>query len=168
MGTLGRDVSQPPDPPDPTRPDPSESVARTHAHAREREAAEPEPTPSEPWALWLSLRDAAGFGFDPPAHREPIATAWQHVERKLAAKLAVTPTEAFERLCRTYLEWPEGKPLPGGKAPVRGDRPGSWLASGVYQLADHLTGGPKGQKPAAADEAAQRRRLAAQRDARTA
>lgn len=153
-----------------TRPEPvpepvSVAHARTHAHAREREQPDPD---GERWARWLSLRDEHGLAFDAPVNRQHLETAWQATERKLAAKLLQAPQDAFERLCRAYLTWPDGTPLPGGKTAVRGDRPASWLASGVYQLAEHLAGTIKPSKSSPADEAARRRELAAQRDARTA
>lgn len=133
---------------DRTRPEPVPepvSVARVGAHARTRERDMPDVAR---WALWLSWREQAGLAFDRPVHREALETAWAAIQAKIATKLGLDPADAFERLCRAYLAWDEGKPLPGGKTPVRGDRPASWLASGVYQLAEHLRtadGGPSAE-----------------------
>lgn len=109
--------------------------ARRGAHARAREGEHAE---TARWASWLSWRDEHSLTIDAPINRQHLETAWRATEGKLAAKLADAPAVAFERLCRAYLAWPEGSPLPGGRTPVRGDRPASWLASGVYQLAEHL------------------------------
>lgn len=90
------------------------------------------------WAAWLRWRDDAKKNPDPPAFQADLEAAWSAVEREIAAKLSLPPDVAFRDVCRAYLAWPDGKPLPGGKTPPRGDRPASWLRTGVYQIAEHL------------------------------
>lgn len=125
---------------------------------------------SEPlrWGAWLRWRAEAGKADDPPINRQHLEIAWQAVERELAARLEQPPAVVFERLCRAYLSWPSDTPLPGGKAAPRGDRPASWLPSGVHQLTAHALGNGDGKSQQRAETERLRAEAARQKAARLA
>lgn len=110
------------------------------------------------WAAWSSWRDAA-HKLPDGGFRHDLELAWSATEKELARKLGTDAPAAFEAICRAYLAWPDGKPLPGGKAALRGDRPASWLPTGVYQIVEHLLASraPTSTAAAIADEARRRR-----------
>lgn len=153
--TLKRDMSRPVTlghaPSRPVPPGHAIAEAESETECRERHAAPADglSTETSRWAAWLRWRDEAGKLIDEPGHRPKLELAWSATEKELARKLGSEPPAAFEAICRAYLAWPDGKPLPGGKAALRGDRPASWLPTGVYQIVEHLLAD---RAPSAAEE----------------
>lgn len=142
--TQKRDVSRPVTlghaPSRPVPPGHAIAEAESEAECRERTGTPTDglPTETSRWAAWLRWRDEAGKLIDEPGHRPKLELAWSATEKELARKLGNPPAVAFETICRAYLAWPDDRPLPGGKATLRGDRPASWLPTGVYQIVEHL------------------------------